>query len=91
VIESWAWDADDAVSVILFPARLREACAQSEMCQMWAPPRDEDESWGVHWLRLVWLTTQQSCFVEAVPPTELKLDMETCLCSLHLHGLLSYD
>ena len=25
VIESWAWDADDAVSVILFPARLRYA------------------------------------------------------------------
>jgi len=52
---------------------------------------DAVEGWGVFWLRLVWLTAHQPSFVATVAPGDIQLDLETCLCSLHLHGLLPYD
>jgi len=42
-------------------------------------------------LRMVWLTAQQKVFRQAVHDEDVELDIETCLCSLHLHGLLPYD
>jgi hypothetical protein len=30
-------------------------------------------------------------FRQAVHDEDVELDIETCLCSLHLHGLLPYD
>ena len=97
MVESWAWDSDDAVRVLLHPERLREQCSHSDFCNLWAPrpsAGEEDErheTWGVCWLRLVWLTTRQPSFVAAAAGEELHLDLETCLSSLHLHGLLPYD
>jgi len=88
VVDSWAWDQDDAVCVVVKQRLLRQACAQSEVCNMWANEKESEESWGVCWLRLVWLTTQQEEFRRAVSEEEIHLDIETCLCSLHLHGLL---
>jgi len=40
---------------------------------------------------MVWLTAQQKEFRKAVHDEDVELDIETCLCSLHLHGLLPYD
>ena len=93
MVDSWSWDMDDAVAVVINPAKLRSACAGSAMCNTWAPgaANPEADTWGVNWLRLVWLTTQQKSFVAAVSEEELTLDLETCLCSLHLHGLLAYS
>jgi len=92
VVDSWAWDQDDALCVVVNPLHLRAACANSKVCTMWATEdefeEEERKNWGVCWLRLVWLTTQQEAFQSAVSDEEMHLDLETCLCSLHLHGLL---
>ena len=98
VIVSWTWDTEDAVAVVVDPHRLRAACAESRWCGKWAPMTDDDikdhdavEGWGVYWLRLVWLTAHQPAYVAMVAAGDIQLDLETCLCSLHLHGLLPYD
>lgn len=93
VIETWAWDNEEAVEVVVRVEALRAACAQSTFCNTWAPPTTDPklETWGVAWLRMVWLTAQQKAFRQAVHDEDVELDIETCLCSLHLHGLLPYD
>ena len=71
MVESWTWESEDAVRVLLRPERLREQCSHSHFCNVWVPQPsagEEDErheTWAVCWLRLVWLTTRQSSFVGA--------------------------
>ena len=101
MVESWTWESEEAVRVRLRPERLREQCSHSHFCNLWSPPPsagEEDErheTWAVCWLRLVWLTTRQPSFVAACAVAasagEEILNLETCLTSLHLHGLLPYD
>jgi hypothetical protein len=92
VVQSWAWDNDDAVAVVVRPHALSLACQHSDFCNMWAPAnKGQGETWGVSWLRMVWLMAQQPAFVASVDAEEMLLDLQTCLCSLHLHGLLPYE
>ena len=95
MVESWTWESEEAVRVRLRPERLREQCSHSHFCNLWVEEDERHETWAVCWLRLVWLTTLQpsfmaACAVAASAGEEI-LNLETCLTSLHLHGLLPYD
>jgi len=69
-----------------------------QVCTMWATEdeieEEERKNWGVCWLRLVWLTTQQVCILEMFFAlcifcvcvfTYVYVYMLTCMCRKYLY------